>query len=265
METLYPARKLLWQEAAESVQTLVEDVLHKEVPCKMRSEDDNYWTLYSETHKFSVQELEQLLRAVPATKDAWEETIPQDGTDSYSVGMELSRLLLKQALPGDWLQEYCTEEGIWLLDFHYCSSERSLTPTLQLPGVHVDLKDLKSKRDLLKYLELNGPTRSSLMEFCEEYQEKYHNDLCWPYPISDGVHMGTFLIPVKEGILSLPYDRVEFEDYEVFILGDARLCDAETMELFLEDWNSFSRELSRAMESMAWTLRFLRKTRQEGS
>lgn len=264
MNELHPAQKLTWMEAAELVQNLVEEVLHRGISCKMNLEDDSYWTLYSDTHKFSTQELKQLLRSVPATKAAWEETIPQEESDSSSVGMELSRLLLKQALHGDWIHEHCTEEGIWLLDFHsYVSNP--VTPTLQLPGVRVALKDLKSQIDLLTYLDEHGPTHTSLMEFCEEYQETYHNDLCWPYPISDGVHTGTFLVPVKEGILSLPYNRVEDEDNEIFIPEDACLCDANALEIFLEDWISFSTELSQALENMAWTLRLLRKRRQEGS
>ena len=176
MEMLYPAQKLTWMEAAELVQNLVEEVLHRGISCKMNLEDDSYWTLYSDTHKFSTQELKQLLRSVPATKTTWEETIPQEGTDSSSVGMELSRLLLKQALHGDWIQEHCTEEAIWLLDFHSCVSESTLTPTIQLPGVRVALKDLKSQIDLLAYLKKHGPTHTSLMEFCEEYQETYHNE-----------------------------------------------------------------------------------------
>ena len=54
---------------------------------------------------------------------------------------------------------------------------------------------------------------------------------------------------------SLCYDRVEREDYEVFTLEDACLCDATSMEVFLEDWDSFSGQLRQAMENMAWTLR----------
>ena len=81
------------------------------------------------------------------------------------------------------------------------------------------------------YLGKHGPTHSSLMDFCEEYREKYHIDLCWPYPISDGNHMVEFFVPVKEGILSLSYDRVEREDYEVPTLEDACLCDATSLTL----------------------------------
>ena len=46
------------------------------------------------------------------------------------------------------------------------------------------------------------------------------------------------------------YDRVEREDYEVFTLEDACLCDATSMEVFLEDWDSFSGQLRQAMENM---------------
>ena len=85
------------------------------------------------------------------------------------------------------------------------------------------------------------------------------------YPISDGNHMGTFFVPVKEGILSLPYDRVEREDYEVFTLEDACLCDATSMEVFLEDWDSFSGQLRQAMGNMAWALRHLEQISEEES
>ena len=68
---------------------------------------------------------------------------------------------------------------------------------------------------------------------------------------------------MQEGILSLPYDRVEREDYEIFTLEDACLCDATSMEVFLEDWDSFIGQLRQAMENMAWTLRHLeQKTRR---
>ena len=254
MEQLYPTRKLTWPEAANLAQKRVEEILHKEVSCQMALEDETYWTLYSPTYMFSTKELELLLQAGRATKEVWEEAIPQEENASRSLGMELTRLLLKQALHGQWSQEHCTEEALWLLDYCSCGAQK---PALRLPGVWVDLEELKSQKELLDYLEKHGPTHSSLMDFCEEYREKYHNDLCWPYPISDGNHMGTFFVPVQEGTLSLPYDRVEREDYEVFTLEDTALCNATSMEVFLEDWDSFSGQLRQAMENMAWALRHL--------
>lgn len=64
---------------------------------------------------------------------------------------------------------------------------------------------------------------------------------------------------------NIHYDRVEREDYEFFTLEDARLCDATSMEVFLEDWDSFSGQLCQAMENMAWALRHLEQKNEEES
>ena len=133
MEQLYPTRKLTWPEAAKLARKRVEEILHKEVICQMALEDETYWTLYSPTYMFSTQELELLLQAGRATKEVWEEAIPQEGNASRSLGMELTRLLLKQALHGQWSQEHCTEEGLWLVDYRSCETPKPVTPALQLP------------------------------------------------------------------------------------------------------------------------------------
>ena len=88
------------------------------------------------------------------------------------------------------------------------------------------------------------------MDFCDPYREKYHNDICWPYPISDGKHLGTFLVPVKEGILSIPYDDADKVDYEIFCLDDIRMFDISALETLIDDWDNFSTELRSAMLGM---------------
>lgn len=47
---------------------------------------------------------------------------------------------------------------------------------------------------------------------------KYHNELCWQYPISDGKHLGTYIALVKEGVLSLPYNDANKVDASFFVL-----------------------------------------------
>ena len=81
--------------------------------------------------------------------------------------------------------------------------------TIKINGAELDMEELRSRQELMAYFNENGPTHSALMDFCEEYREKYGNELCWSYPISDGKHLGTFLVLVKEGILSLPYDDAD--------------------------------------------------------
>ena len=90
----------------------------------------------------------------------------------------------------------------------------------------------------------------ALMDICGEYMEKYQNELCWHYPTTDELHLGTFLLLVKEGVLSLPFNEVDSVDYELFCLEDACLCDAASINLLIADWYCFDADLRHAMEGM---------------
>lgn len=122
---------------------------------------------------------------------------------------------------------------------------------LKIGDLTLNLEELKSRQELLDYLGENGPTHSALMDFCEEYREEYGNELCWRYPISDGKHLGTFFVLVREGILSLPYDDADKVDYELFCVDDAVLFgDYADMEIFMDDWQLFHNDLMQAMTAM---------------
>ena len=122
--------------------------------------------------------------------------------------------------------------------------------TIRLGERIYDLQKLKSKQELLDYLQEHGSTHASLMDFCAEYMERYQNPLCWPYPISEGKHLGTFLILVREGVLSLPYDGADKENYEHLVPEDARFCTTDDMEPLLDGWKRFSEDLEAAMQTM---------------
>lgn len=122
---------------------------------------------------------------------------------------------------------------------------------INICGTKLNMEELKSRQELMDCFSENGPTHSALMDFCEEYREKYGNELCWSYPISDGKHLGTFLVLVREGILSLPYDDADKVDYELFCIDDAVLFeDYADMEIFMDDWNTFHLDLFQAMTAM---------------
>lgn len=125
-----------------------------------------------------------------------------------------------------------------------------LTKSMSIDGLSLCTDALRSKQELIDYLHENGATHSALMNFCDEYREKYKNELCWSYPISDGKHLGTFLVLVKEGILSLPYDDADKVDYELFCLEDACMFDSAAMTDFIQDWDQFAKNLRAAMCSM---------------
>ncbi len=122
---------------------------------------------------------------------------------------------------------------------------------IKIGSLELNLAELKSRQELLDYFQENGPTHAALMDFCEEYRERYGNELCWPYPISEGKHLGTFLVLVKEGVLSLPYDDADKVDYELFCINDMVLFqDYADMEIFMDDWKLFHDDLMAAMTGM---------------
>lgn len=89
---------------------------------------------------------------------------------------------------------------------------------IKIDNLCIDLSKLKSKKELIAQFEENGATHSSLMDFCEEYMEQYHNELCWHYPITDELHLGVFFVLVSEGVFCIPYDEVDNMDYELFCI-----------------------------------------------
>jgi hypothetical protein len=121
---------------------------------------------------------------------------------------------------------------------------------MRIAGLSLDMNQLKSRQELIDHLRENESTHTSFMEFVKDYQNQYGNELNWHYPISDGKHLGTYLVLVREGVLSLPYDDVTSVDYELFSAEDAAMFDAEAIQIFIEDWDSFAQDLRQAMHNM---------------
>ena len=72
-------------------------------------------------------------------------------------------------------------------------------------------EELPTMKELLKEIVDNGGTDAALAKLREAQHEKYHNELIWRYPISQGDSAGGFIMPVREGILWIPYDEMEKE------------------------------------------------------
>lgn len=119
----------------------------------------------------------------------------------------------------------------------------------------LDSKQLMSKDELIAFLHENGESDRALAHVRERYYEVFGKEMMWCYPISDGKHAGTFIVCVKEGFISLPYDMIDAEDYELLELGDAAMLDDETIEYFIDDWKLFSDDLMKAMTDMLCILR----------
>ena len=117
-------------------------------------------------------------------------------------------------------------------------------------NMKIDRNNLLTKQQLLEHLEENGGHDRGLSEIRDRYLNEFGNELMWRYPITDGWHNGVVIVTVREGFISLPYDFVDNEVYEIFELEKAAMFDAESMEIFLDDWKSFSEHLTNAMTAM---------------
>lgn len=121
---------------------------------------------------------------------------------------------------------------------------------MKLLTYDVDVTKLLTRAELLDFLEEDGASDRSLAKVRERYMDQFGNEMVWRYPISDGMHTGTFIVCVQEGFISLPYDVIDAEDYEMLELQDAAMYDAESMRIFIEDWETFSKDLTGAMQEM---------------
>ena len=86
-------------------------------------------------------------------------------------------------------------------------------------------EELPTMKELLSEIEENGGTDAALAGLREKQYRQYCCELIWRYPISQGDSAGGFLMPVREGILWIPYDAMEKEAGEIL-----RTCDAVLMD-----------------------------------
>ena len=119
----------------------------------------------------------------------------------------------------------------------------------------INRDNLMTKAEILDCLRANGEDGWALSHIYEHYYNIFGNELVWRYPISDGKHLGVFIVIAREGFLSVPYDSVDCNDGELLKLSDATMFDADDFEFFIKDWRSFSEDLVSAMSDMQRILR----------
>lgn len=115
--------------------------------------------------------------------------------------------------------------------------------------------ELPETKELLAEIMDNGSTDAALAKLREKQQEKYHNDLIWRYPISQGSAAGGFIMPVREGILWIPYDEMEKEAGEILLTGDAELLDEDACEMMADDFARYAEQLCDVLRQAAFICR----------
>ena len=200
--------------------------------------------------RLPLSDLHRILEALDATDSQRDLSLPpeEDHADSVSsLSMTVSQLLLRRNLGYDWECLHLAEDSFWVLGVR---DTLETDDFIKIGSQRFPLGELKNRQEVLEHLRENGASHRALMDICGEYMEKYQNELCWYYPTTDELHLGTFLLLVKEGVLSLPFNEVDSVDYELFCLEDACLCDAASINLLIADWYRFDSDLRHAMEGM---------------
>ena len=121
---------------------------------------------------------------------------------------------------------------------------------MKFMGLQIDRAKLMAKDEVIDYLKTHGENYSSLSKIRTRYEEEFGLDPVWNYQHCSDCFPGFFIVPVQEGFLSIPYDSVDSEDFEVLIADSAELLSADDLQALLGLYRSYAEELMNAMEEM---------------
>ena len=247
MSNILQTLKLSWEEVGTLIGSVISVVLKREVTCRAALDDYNYWTVSDTAGRFSHDDLDILLDYVEASREIREITFHGDSDTTVALDMGLAQALLKKKLNTSWEQELIKEDGLWLIGVD--PEHLNYAGTITVDGKIISMDALWSKEELVEQLFDAGGSEADLSDVCDRYVKQYGNQLYWSYPITDGEYNGVYFVLVQEGVLCLPYDVIDREEYEFFERDGVRLLSAEEMGYFISEWKRASRELEEVMDS----------------
>lgn len=240
-------RRMSWDAVSRILEESVHELLGKKIRIRAWAEDTDYWGAIAQDYRFSLDDLNRLMDSVQANNTVRLRTLPEDDSTTNSFGMDLGELLLKRKLQANWSDWHIAKPCLWLLDY----TSRQTHPYTTTGLLNSLAKDkLMCITDVKDHLYRNGCSDRALSEIREAYFEAFGHELCWRYPISDDLHLGAFVLVVQEGFLHIPYNNVDAEEYELLEMDDIALHNAESLDSFIADWDSFSTDLLDAMKAM---------------
>ena len=170
--------------------------------------------------------------------------------------MDLCEALLKHVLKMDWKQEFVTEDALWLLG--------NWPEPIQLPEADenlifidsrvIDCSKLMTMAEFVEKLFEEGGTFTALTNLCEDNEVDFGTPLYWMHPYTDGLYNGCYFVLVREGVLALSYDAIDWEDHEVFDRESVRLCDADEMRSFYWEYKKRTGEMLDTMNAFLFFL-----------
>lgn len=239
-----------WENASAMIAVQLCKILWKTLTCQAVFDQYNYWYTKILDCRLNLLDITRICDAVHASYDTRFSSFPDEGQSCSSLSMEVSLSLLETYMNCTYEKRFFDKDGLIFINPKKLDNTQEVEKTLKIGNVEVNPSLLKSSAELKKYLSERSATFTSLSDFCEEYQDKFGNQLYWHYPYSDDKHSGLYFVLCSDGILCLPYDQMDGEFFESFKIEDTRFLDADSMKLFIDDWNCFSADLVDAMTSM---------------
>ena len=113
------ARKIGWLEVSVAIKSELKQLLGKDIDCVASQEDYDYWAVRFAAYRMPIAEVELLLNILDAGKEMRDESIPlpeDNQTTVNSIGMYMSRALLKRQMKCTWVNEWMDDKSIYLLE-----------------------------------------------------------------------------------------------------------------------------------------------------
>jgi hypothetical protein len=114
---------------------------------------------------------------------------------------------------------------------------------MTLNGIGIDASMLPKMQTVFDELAQGAGSYTDLEDIRNRNHEIFGNELMWNYPTSASLDVGSYIVAVKEGFLSLPYNNVETETYESFQIENAYILDEESLLFLINQWRVFSKDL----------------------
>ena len=246
------AIKLTWDEISPMLCSIISAKLGRTAICKAEYQDYHYWDVVATVDTFTLEELKMLLKYVGGNEDTYLDCLPTDSVTSKSIGMGVSEKLLAECIGTQWDHTSICEDGIWLIgiDVERYRKATEKSNVIYVDGCFVDTTKLRTKDELMAYLESTDGMGSDLDEFCQSNWLTFGSKLFWFCPIPSQHHEGYYFALVREGILSLPYNHV-FDRDEELALGDAELFDANAIFDVRKSLEDFTDETKDILDSLA--------------
>lgn len=113
------ARKIGWTEVEAAINSELKNLLGKDIECKAGQDDFDYWAVRFVDYEMPISEMELLLNILEADEEMRDESIPlpEDKENVVrSIGMQMSRALLRKAMQCRWTLELPEAKNLWLVD-----------------------------------------------------------------------------------------------------------------------------------------------------